>query len=88
MQPNLGTLGHPHSLNDKCTMIKNLEYMAYGKPVVSYDLKEGRRTPGNGLYMRIPTTPAISVTKSKRYWSLNPCARRPANLAENESKED
>lgn len=57
MQPNLGTLWHPHSLNDKCTMIKNLEYTAYGKPVVSYDLKEGRRTPGNGALYARPNGP-------------------------------
>jgi glycosyltransferase involved in cell wall biosynthesis len=42
-----------NALNDKCTMIKNLEYMAFGKPVVLYDLKEGRSTLGNGaLYAR------------------------------------
>lgn len=40
-------------LNDKCTMIKNLEYLAHSRPVVSYDLKEGRRTLGGAaLYAR------------------------------------
>ncbi len=28
--------------NDKCTMNKIMEYMAFGKPLVQYDLKEGR----------------------------------------------
>jgi len=46
-----------NALNDKCTMIKNLEYMAYGKPVVSYDLKEGRRTLGNGALYARPNDP-------------------------------
>lgn len=42
-----------NALNDKSTMIKNLEYLAFGKPVVLYDLTEGRRTLGNGaLYAR------------------------------------
>lgn len=42
-----------NALNDRCTMIKNLEYMAFGKPVVLYDLKEGRSTLGDGaLYAR------------------------------------
>jgi glycosyltransferase involved in cell wall biosynthesis len=38
-------------------MIKNLEYMAYGKPVVSYDLKAGRRTLGNGALYARPNDP-------------------------------
>jgi glycosyltransferase involved in cell wall biosynthesis len=46
-----------NSLNDKCTMIKNLEYMAYGKPVVSYDLKEGRRTLGSAALYARPNDP-------------------------------
>ena len=29
-------------MNDKSTMNKILEYMALGKPIVQYDLKEGR----------------------------------------------
>jgi glycosyltransferase involved in cell wall biosynthesis len=38
-------------LNDKCSMIKIFEYMAYAKPTVLYDLKEGRRSAGHaGLY--------------------------------------
>jgi glycosyltransferase involved in cell wall biosynthesis len=40
-------------LNDKSTMIKILEYMAYGRPIVLYELEEGRRTAGEGaLYAR------------------------------------
>jgi len=40
-------------LNDKSTMIKILEYMAFGRPVVLYDLTEGRLTVGEGgLYAR------------------------------------
>lgn len=40
-------------MNDKSTMNKVLEYMAYGRPVVLYDLTEGRRAAGDaGLYAR------------------------------------
>lgn len=40
-------------LNDNCTMIKILEYMGYSRPIVMYDLKEGRRTAaGAALYAR------------------------------------
>jgi glycosyltransferase involved in cell wall biosynthesis len=46
-----------NALNDKSTMIKTLEYMAFGKPVVLYDLKEGRRTLGNGALYARPNDP-------------------------------
>ncbi|MGE5546324.1 MAG: glycosyltransferase family 4 protein [Solirubrobacterales bacterium] len=39
--------------NDKCTMNKILEYMALAKPVVLFDLTEGRRSAGEAaLYAR------------------------------------
>jgi len=50
-------------LNDKCTMIKNLEYMAFRKPVVLYDLKEGRRTLGNGALYARPDDPIDYANK-------------------------
>jgi glycosyltransferase involved in cell wall biosynthesis len=40
-----------NALNDKSTMNKILHYMAYGIPIVQYDLKEGRRSAeGASLY--------------------------------------
>jgi glycosyltransferase involved in cell wall biosynthesis len=40
-------------MNDKSTMNKILEYMAYGIPVVLYDLTEGRRSAGDAaLYAK------------------------------------
>jgi glycosyltransferase involved in cell wall biosynthesis len=40
-------------MNDKSTMNKIMEYMALGKPVVQFDLTEGRRTAGEAsLYAR------------------------------------
>lgn len=42
-----------NDFNDKCTMNKILEYMALAKPVVLFDLTEGRRSAGEaGLYAR------------------------------------
>jgi glycosyltransferase involved in cell wall biosynthesis len=35
-----------NAFNDKLTMVKILEYMAYGMPVVLYDLPEGRQSAG------------------------------------------
>ncbi len=34
----------PNEMNDKSTMNKILEYMAFSKPIVQYDLLEGRRS--------------------------------------------
>src|SRR5208282_1198520 len=44
-------------LNDKSTMIKTLEYMAFSKPIVLFDLKEGRRTVGEGALYARPDDP-------------------------------
>jgi glycosyltransferase involved in cell wall biosynthesis len=52
-----------NSLNDRCTMIKNLEYMAFGKPVVSYDLTEGRLALGNGALYARPNDPVDFASK-------------------------
>jgi len=42
-----------NEMNDKSTMNKIMEYMALGKPVVQYDLTEGRFSAGEAsLYAR------------------------------------
>jgi len=46
-----------NSLNVRFTMIKILEYMAYSKPVVMFDLQEGRRTVGDGALYSRPNDP-------------------------------
>ena len=45
-------------MNDKSTMNKILEYMAYGIPVVLYDLTEGRRSAGDAALYARPNDPA------------------------------
>jgi glycosyltransferase involved in cell wall biosynthesis len=43
----------PSPMNDKSTMNKIMEYMALGKPIVQYDLTEGRVSAGEAsLYVR------------------------------------
>jgi len=51
---DLGVAPNPKTaMNDKSTMNKILEYMAYGLPVVLFDLTEGKRSAGDaGLYAR------------------------------------
>ena len=44
-------------MNDKSTMIKILEYMAYELPVVLFDLKEGRRVAGSAALYATPNDP-------------------------------
>jgi glycosyltransferase involved in cell wall biosynthesis len=53
-------------MNDKSTMIKLLEYMAYGLPIVLFDLKEGRRVAGSAALYASPNDPidfANQITK-------------------------
>ena len=43
----------PSAMNDKSTMNKIMEYMALGKPIVQFDLTEGRVSAGDAsLYVR------------------------------------
>jgi glycosyltransferase involved in cell wall biosynthesis len=45
----------PCEMNDISTMIKIMEYMALGKPIVQFDLKEGRFSAGEGAVYADPT---------------------------------
>lgn len=44
-------------MNDKSTMNKILEYMAFGRPVVLFDLKEGHRSAGDAALYAKPNDP-------------------------------
>jgi glycosyltransferase involved in cell wall biosynthesis len=44
-------------LNNKSTMIKILEYMAYARPIVLYELEEGRHTAGDSALYARPNDP-------------------------------
>lgn len=58
-QSDMGVAPDPkNAMNDKLTMVKILEYMAFGLPIVLFDLEEGRRIAGSaGVYAR-PNDPA------------------------------
>jgi len=43
-----------NEMNDKSTMNKIMEYMALGKPIVQFDLKEGRVTAQNASLYALP----------------------------------
>ena len=50
-------------MNDNSTMIKIFEYMAFGLPVVLFDLKEGRRTAGPAALYASPNDPIDFANK-------------------------
>ena len=55
---DLGVAPDPATpMNDKSTMNKILEYMAFGLPVVLYDLTEGRRSAGGAASYARPGDP-------------------------------
>jgi glycosyltransferase involved in cell wall biosynthesis len=55
---DLGVAPDPkNAMNDNSTMIKIFEYMAFGLPVVLFDLKEGRRAAGSAALYARPNDP-------------------------------
>lgn len=55
-----------NEMNDKSTMNKILQYMAYGKPVVLFDLTEGRRSAADAALYARPNDPmdfAVQILK-------------------------
>ena len=57
-QADVGVAPDPkNAMNDNSSMIKIFEYMAFGLPVVLFDLKEGRRTAGAAALYAVPNDP-------------------------------
>jgi glycosyltransferase involved in cell wall biosynthesis len=55
---DLGVAPDPkNAMNDHSTMVKIFEYMAFGLPVVLFDLKEGRRAAGDAALYAVPNDP-------------------------------
>ena len=46
-------------MNDKSTMNKIMEYMAFGKPIVQFDVVEGRRSAMDASLYAKPNDPWI-----------------------------
>jgi glycosyltransferase involved in cell wall biosynthesis len=63
-QADIGVAPDPKTaMNDRSTMIKILEYMAFGLPVVLFDLKEGRRIAGSSALYAFPNDPVDFAEK-------------------------
>ena len=66
----------PCEMNDISTMIKIMEYMALGKPIVQFDLKEGRFSAQDASLYADPENPVADFAE-KILWLLeNPGARQ------------
>lgn len=52
-----------NAMNDKSTMNKILEYMALGKPIVQFDLAEGRVSAGGASLYALPNNPEDFAAK-------------------------
>jgi glycosyltransferase involved in cell wall biosynthesis len=72
-----------NTLNDNSSMIKIFEYMAFGLPVVLFDLKEGRRTAGPAALYAIPNDP---VDFANQVSKLLNCKTLRAQLGEHGRK--
>jgi hypothetical protein len=63
-------------MNDKSTMNKILEYMAFGKPVVLFDLTEGRRAAADAALYATPDDPTDLAAKITELLDSEPLRRR------------
>ncbi len=61
----------PNRMNDSSTMIKIMEYMALGKPIVQFDLKEGRFSAGEAAIYASATEPLDKSFASQIAWLLD-----------------
>lgn len=65
----------PCAMNDMSTMIKIMEYMALGKPIVQFDLKEGKFSAANASLYADNDNP-VSDFASKILWLLDHAEER------------
>ncbi|MGD0920928.1 MAG: glycosyltransferase family 4 protein [Terriglobia bacterium] len=63
-------------MNDKSTMNKILEYMAYARPVVLFDLTEGRRSAGDAALYARPNDPADFAEQIAKLLDSEPLRRQ------------
>jgi len=65
-----------NAMNDKSTMNKILQYMAYARPVVLYDLTEGRRSAGEAALYARPNDPVDFAEQILRLLDSEPLRRQ------------
>jgi len=67
-------------MNDKSTMNKILEYMAYARPVVLFDLTEGRRSAGDAALYARPNDPVDFAEQILKLLDSEPLRRQLGEL--------
>lgn len=67
-------------MNDKSTMNKILEYMAYARPVVLFDLTEGRRSAGDAALYARPNDPIDFAEQILKLLDSEPLRRQLGDL--------
>ena len=67
-------------MNDKSTMNKILEYMAYARPVVLFDLTEGRRSAGAAALYARPNDPVDFAEQILKLLDSEPLRRQLGEL--------
>jgi glycosyltransferase involved in cell wall biosynthesis len=77
-----------NALNNKSTMIKILEYMAYSRPVVLYELEEGRRTAGEGALYARPNDPRDFAIQIEKLLDSEELRRRLGELSRKRTEEE
>jgi len=81
---HVGVAPDPNTpMNDKSTMIKILEYMACGLPVVLFDLKEGRRIAGPAALYASPNDPVDFANKITSLLNCEELRRRLGECGRN-----
>lgn len=61
--------------NDRCTVIKLMEYMALGRPIVAFDLPEHRRTARDAALYARPNSPEDMAAQIARLMDDEPLRR-------------
>ena len=77
---DLGVAPDPkNAMNDKLTMIKILEYMAFSLPVVLFDLEEGKHTAGSAALYAKPNDPVDFANQVTRLLDCGELRRQLGN---------
>ena len=67
-------------MNDRSTMNKILEYMAYARPVVLFDLTEGRRSAGDAALYARPNDPVDFAEQILKLLDSEPLRRQSGEI--------
>jgi glycosyltransferase involved in cell wall biosynthesis len=77
-----------NAMNDKSTMNKILEYMAFGKAIVQFDLAEGRFSAGSAALYARPNDPVDFAVKIEALLSQEPTRRSMGIYGQNRIRDE